>query len=147
MLQPLALFNPKASQTSLEQLLEESQVARTRVYSSLGSLQSFTLTEAQTLVGAPRWPAQRQTFQVIRRPGGTVLLVSDGLSDPFDDLQADANVNGYGLEFFIETPDAELGSSPAEVKASWQFQLLYTVCSLAAGHGGIKSIIDDLGLL
>ena len=75
------------------------------------------------------------------------MLVSDGLSDPFDDLQADANVNGWGLEFFIETPAAELGASPAEIKASWQFQLLYTVCSLAAGHGGIRHIIDDMQLL
>lgn len=56
-------------------------------------------------------------------------------------------MNGYSLEFFIETPAAELGSTVAEIKRSWQFQLLYTVSQLAAGHGSIRAIIDDMGLL
>jgi hypothetical protein len=57
------------------------------------------------------------------------------------------NVNGFGLEFFIETPAAEIGTSLTDIKKSWQFQLLYTVSQLAAGHGGISSIIDDMQLL
>jgi len=120
-----------------------------RTYRNLGSLEEFALTEAAQapLVGAPRWPSQTQTFRVIRRPNGNIIIISDGLSDPFDDLQADANVNGWGLEFFIETPAAEIGTMPSELKASWQFHLLYTVCSLAAGHGGIRHIIDDMHLL
>lgn len=59
----------------------------------------------------------------------------------------DGNVNGFGLEFFIETPADEIGSTLSEVKRSWQFQLLYTVSQLAAGHGGIRNIIDDMQLL
>ncbi len=59
----------------------------------------------------------------------------------------EGNVNGFGLEFFLETPASEIGVGGAEVKASWQFQLLFTVCQLAAGHGGIAGIIDDLTLL
>lgn len=59
----------------------------------------------------------------------------------------DSNVNGFGLEFFIETPAEEIGSSLSEIKRSWQFQLLYTVSQLAAGHGGIRNIIDDMQLL
>lgn len=43
------------------------------------------------------------------------------------------NVNGFGLEFFIETPAEEIGSSLTDIKKSWQFQLLYTVSQLAAG--------------
>lgn len=46
---------------------------------------------------------------------------------------ADGNVNGFGLEFYIETPEAELIGGMHEVKQSWQFQLLYTVSQLAAG--------------
>jgi hypothetical protein len=45
----------------------------------------------------------------------------------------DGNVNGFGLEFFIETPAEELMGGMHEVKQSWQFQLLYTVSQLAAG--------------
>ena len=139
-LQPLNLFNPRAM-TSVEQLISQSEAARLQVYSTLGSLQDFALTYAAPAgMSAPaRWPCLTQKFRVINRPNGRTLLVSDGLSDPFDDLQSDANVNGYGLEFFVETP--------SEIKSSWQFQLLFTVCSLAAGHGGIRTIIDDMQLL
>ena len=66
---------------------------------------------------------------------------------PLIPCAGDGNVNGFGLEFFIETPADEIGSSLSEIKRSWQFQLLYTVSQLAAGHGGIRSIIDDMHLL
>jgi hypothetical protein len=148
-LQPLNLYNPRAH-TSVAQLIEQSAEAREALFARLGEVQAGALTHAAEagLVGAPRWPAQRQAFRVVRRPGGMLMIVSDGLSDPFDDLQAEGNVAGFGLEFFVLTPEAELpGASAGEVKQSWQFQLLYTVCSLAAGHGGIRNIIDDMGLL
>lgn len=59
----------------------------------------------------------------------------------------DGNVNGYGLEFYIEAPPSELAPSVHDAKASWQFQLLYTVSQLAAGHGGIRAIMDEMRLL
>jgi hypothetical protein len=84
----------------------------------------------------------------------------------------DGNVNGFGLEFYIEAPASEFGdaadaaasgfggpstASPSAssgsgptlhaAKASWQFQLLYTVAQLAAGHGGIRAIMDEMRLL
>jgi len=37
------------------------------------------------------------------------------------------------LEFYLETPADEIGTSLSEIKKSWQFQLLYTVSQLAAG--------------
>lgn len=97
---------------------------------------------------------------------------------PFD--LGEGNVNGFGLEFFIETPSDEIADSLEDIKRSWQFQLLYTVSQLAAGmqlqkavqqpsiklqaaggrpcadgikavgcagHGSIKSILDDMKLL
>ncbi|KAK9865452.1 hypothetical protein WJX84_001015 [Apatococcus fuscideae] len=99
-------------------------------------------------MGAPKWPAMRQAFRLVKRPNGNLLIASDGLSDPFDDITlGEGNVNGFGLEFFIETPADELPSSLEDIKASWQFQLLYTVSQLAAGHGGIRAIMDDMKLL
>jgi len=38
------------------------------------------------LLGGPKWPALRQAFRVVRRKTGNVILASDGLSDPFDDI-------------------------------------------------------------
>ena len=76
-------------------------------------------------------------------------------------------MNGFGLEFFVECPAGELTQKGDDVAKSWQFQLLYTVSQLAAGvllaasrhaarklansftagHGGIRSILDDMKLL
>ena len=42
-------------------------------------------------------------------------------------------MNGFGLEFYIETPANEVAETIHDVKKSWQFQLLYTVSQLAAG--------------
>jgi len=90
----------------------------------------------------------RQAFRVVRRPNGNVIIASDGLSDPFDDISlGEGNVNGFGLEFYIETPADEVSETIHDIKQSWQFQLLYTVSQLAAGHGGIRSIMDDMTLL
>lgn len=76
------------------------------------------------------------------------MLVSDGLSDPFDDVTlGDGNINGFGLEFYIESQSSEIPETIHDVKKSWQFQLLYTVSQLAAGHGGIRAIMDDMKLL
>ena len=46
----------------------------------------------------------------------------------------EGNVNGFGLEFFLETPADDIPDSAEEIKRSWQFQLLYTVSQLAAGR-------------
>ncbi|KAL4859146.1 hypothetical protein ACK3TF_000915 [Chlorella vulgaris] len=150
-LQPLNLLQPQVPSATVEELVEQSSAARERVWRSLGSLEPFALGQSPSSSAAmagPKWPAVRQNFRVIHRPSGNVMIVSDGLSDPFDDIhEGENNVNGFGLEFFIETPAAEIGTSLTDIKKSWQFQLLYTVSQLAAGHGGISSIIDDMQLL
>ena len=45
----------------------------------------------------------------------------------------EGNINGFGLEFFIESASSEIAETIHDVKKSWQFQLLYTVSQLAAG--------------
>jgi hypothetical protein len=83
----------------------------------------------------------------VRRPDGTALLATDGLSDPFDDIAGEAAAGGYGLEFYVVAPAGEAGATAAELRAGWPLALLRTVAALAAGHGGIAAIVDDLGLL
>ena len=140
--------------TSLDELLDRTAAARESLWRSLGDLEPLVLRALPGggggpggSSGGPRWPAGRCAFRLIRRPrSGTVILATDGLSDPFDDLTlGDGNVNGFGLEFYIETPAAELPGGPAgsvsDAKGAWQFQLLYTVAQLAAGHGGIRAVM------
>lgn len=74
---------------AVDELLEQSSAARERVWRSLGSLEPFALGQSpgsSSLMTGPKWPAVRQSFRVIHRPGGNVMICSDGLSDPFDDI-------------------------------------------------------------
>lgn len=71
------------------ELVEQSSAARERVWRSLGSLEPFALGQSpasNSVMAGPKWPAVRQNFRVIHRPSGNVMIVSDGLSDPFDDI-------------------------------------------------------------
>jgi hypothetical protein len=154
-MQPLNLFQHR-SQNSVELLMDKTARAREDMWQQIGSLQPLVLSHMvnSALLGGPKWPALRQAFRVIRRHNsGNIILATDGLSDPFDDTldhnHADAgdNVNGFGLEFYIETTVDEMADTIDDVKRSWQFQLLYTVSQLAAGHGGIRAILDDMKLL
>lgn len=86
-LQPLNIFQPRST-ASLEEILEKSSKARESCWESLGVLEPLVLSHLinPALNGGPKWPALRQSFRLIRRPNGNVMLVSDGLSDPFDDV-------------------------------------------------------------
>ena len=72
----------------MEDLLEKSSRAREAVWQQLGSLEPLVLSHlvSPTLSGGPKWPALRQAFRLVRRPNGNIILASDGLSDPFDDI-------------------------------------------------------------
>lgn len=85
--QPLNIF-PSRGGASVEELLQRSKRARDDLLKQLGNVEQLEL-ERPSAAGAaerPKWPALRQSFKLVHRPGGTVLLVSDGLSDPFDDV-------------------------------------------------------------
>jgi hypothetical protein len=68
-------------------LCEASHKARQACWGKVGRVDSDVLSHIinPAFMGGPRWPALRQAFAVIRRPETqTVVLASDGLSDPFD---------------------------------------------------------------
>ena len=60
-------------------------------------------------------------------------------------ITGEGNVNGFGLEFYIETPADDIADSVDDIKRSWQFQLLYTVSQLAAGQQHKQSLKHQLG--
>jgi hypothetical protein len=91
-------------------------------------------------MGGPLWPDTRQGWRVIRRQAQTIIL-SDGLSDPFSD---DPEPNpGFGLEVLAETSDP----LPVPLQATWLFDLVYQVSQQCAFHGGVRELIDRLGLV
>lgn len=124
-----------------DELLQQISAARDAAYGTLGRLEEDVLTFLlnPAFTGGPRWPALRQAWRVIHRPGGT-LLASDGLSDPFDDQEEPSR--GFGIECLLETDEPV-----PSVSASWPFQALVEVCQTAAGHGSLRELLADMKLL
>ena len=91
-LQPLTLFQ-RGSAATMEEMLEASARAREECWQQIGTLEPLVLSHLvnPALIGGPRWPAMRQAFRVVRRPNGNVIIASDGLSDPFDDISLGAH--------------------------------------------------------
>ena len=70
-----------------EGLCGASCAARAACWNTVGQVDSDVLAHLinPAFMGGPRWPALRQAFCVVRRPETqTVVLASDGLSDPWD---------------------------------------------------------------
>ena len=91
-------------------------------------------------MSGPLWPDTRQAWKAIRNGSATIIL-SDGLSDPFCD--APEPNSGFGLEVLAETSD----SLPEQLPASWLFDLVYQVSQQCAFHGGVRELIDRLGVV
>ena len=79
---------------SAEKVLEASYHARDVCWQQLGTVDPDVLGHIinPAFMGGPRWPALRQAFRVVRRPNGNVIIASDGLSDPFDDVEGAAHL-------------------------------------------------------
>lgn len=86
-LQPLNMFEPR-TQNTLEDLLDRTAAARKDTWQEIGTQEPIVLNDTvnPALMGGPKWPALRQGFRIVRRRTGNVILASDGLSDPFDDI-------------------------------------------------------------
>jgi hypothetical protein len=92
-------------------------------------------------MGGPTWPSLRQAFLTINTPERTILA-SDGLSDPYDDMDtnsANAPYNGFGLEVYVATEKLTV-----PVNTTWQFQLAYQAAQVMADQGNVISLINDL---
>jgi hypothetical protein len=125
-----------------EALLQLTYEARDKFVSGLGVVDPDVLAPLinPTFMGGPTWPDLRQAWRVVRR-GANTIVISDGLSDPFSD-EPEPNT-GFGLEVLAETTDP----MPERLQASWLFDLAYQVSQQCAGHGGVRELIDKLGLL
>jgi hypothetical protein len=127
---------------SEEQFLFKTFDAREAYLRQMGDVDEMLLAPLVNpgLVGGPRWPSLRESWRTVRKPGRTIV-VSDGLSDPFEE-DGEPNV-GYGIEVLGETSDEVSG----EIQAGWLFSVVYAVSQQAAAHGGFRDLIDELGVL
>ncbi|MBL8943140.1 MAG: hypothetical protein JNK45_08345 [Myxococcales bacterium] len=112
--------------------------ARREAFGKLGIVDRDVLAPmiGPALLGGSRWPT-RPAWRVIHRDGRTAIA-SDALSDPWDD---EFGV-GFGLEFWIEA------DVPVPVAiGSWLMAAIHDVSYTAAGHGGVRRMLDELGTI
>ena len=121
-----------------EERLQATFTARETFFRTLGTMGTDVWSPLinPTFMGGPSWPALRQGWRDTHR-GRNTLIVSDGLSDPFDDQQ-EPNI-GFGVEILAESPD-ELGD---DIRASWLFHLVYQVSQNAANYGGFREVVEQ----
>ncbi|WP_242198184.1 MULTISPECIES: suppressor of fused domain protein [unclassified Pseudomonas] len=122
-----------------------------RHWQTVGSVEQDVLTYmiSPSFTGGPHWPSTRQAYRVVRRDG-SIVLATEGLSDPFDD--AEGLGNGFEMELFLETPDIpdDARGEPGDVdplRRSWAFELLEHVAKTVANAGGITHQLDTHGVL
>ena len=122
-----------------------------RHWSAVGTVERDVLAYliSPTFSGGPYWPSTRQAYRVVRR-GDTIILATEGLSDPFDDTEGMGN--GFEMELFVETADIPEHAHGAvgEVdpfKGSWAFELVEHVAKTVADAGGITHQLDQYGAL
>lgn len=92
-------------------------------------------------MGGPAWPSLRQAFVTVRLPEHTIIA-SDGLSDPYDDMESNttnAAYNGFGMEVYVVAEEIT-----GRVNTTWEFQLAYQAAQLVANHGSVVSLLDEM---
>ncbi|MDH5324250.1 MAG: hypothetical protein OEZ68_20545 [Gammaproteobacteria bacterium] len=125
-----------------ESLYEVTCDARDRLYSSIGEVEPEVITHIinPAFLGGPAWPAMRQAFSVIHR-GSNTIVVSNGLADPFDNV--DEENSGFGIEIYAETKE------PIEVDISKSdiFKLVFATAQQAAHSGQMANLLNQYKII
>ncbi len=94
--------------------------------------------------GAPAWPNMRQAYRVVRRDG-SLILASDGLSDPFVGTNM-SDCSGFDVEVLVELPGLQ-EMTMDEIRRSWAFALIEMVAQNVADWGGIGTQLARHGVV
>jgi hypothetical protein len=137
------------SERDTEKLAAATHQVLNRTWSSWGALETDVIAHAinPSLMGGPRWPGMRQAYRVAHSRD-LVLIASDGLADPYDPGEGPEDTNGLGLEMFAVTDDdiAHEGEhGVVRYGATWLHDLVFQCSHLAARHGQLGELIDELG--
>lgn len=149
-----SIFGGSAGRDEAEaqRAFEASVRARDRYWGAIGEVDPDVIAHivSPSLTGdGPDWPTTRQAYQIIRRDG-SVILATDGMSDPFEILEGEGN--GFGMELFLETSDipAEMAGKsedPGPIMESWAFVLLKQTAITVADSGGCVPALEKFGVL
>lgn len=121
--------------------------ARDEYWKTIGKIDEDVIAHVMSpeFMGAPAWPTTRQAYKIIRTDK-TVIIASDGLSDPFTDCaEHEVNMNGFGSEVYIESSEL-VGASFDEIAKSWQFEAIEIWARNVANYGGINFSVEKYGV-
>lgn len=126
-----------------EEHFENSCKLRNEYWEAIGKLDPDVIAHLinPAFMGGPKWPSLRQAFATIRQPERTIIA-SDGLSDPYDDMEtntSNAPYNGFGLEVYVMGEPIS-----GQVHTTWEFQLAYQAAQLMASHGNVVGLLDEM---
>ncbi|WP_232537655.1 imm11 family protein [Cystobacter fuscus] len=121
----------RAYKRRCRELLEPPPAARRAAWKSLGALDELAVAPGAICY---EWPGHRQDWGIIHREAGRLLLVSEGLSDPFIS-RLEPSV-GFGLELALETEPTELPLDAIE--QSWPYILLERVSREVVAHEHVR---------
>jgi hypothetical protein len=130
----------RAYKRRCSELLEPPPAARRAAWKSLGRLDELAVAPRG---GSYAFPAYRLDWAIIHREAGRILLVSEGLSDPFI-ATLEPSV-GFGLELALETEGTELPLDKFELPDSmelerswWPHKLLSRVLDEVVVHEHVR---------
>ncbi len=124
---------------------EQWAEARNAYWNGIGTLDDQVVAHlvSPEFMGAPPWPTTRQSY-VITRTDDTVILATDGMTDPFRDDSGPAN--GFGAEVYLESP-ALVGANFNTIAGSWELGALQNFAANVADLGGITGHLEQYGVV
>jgi hypothetical protein len=121
----------RAYKRRCNELLDPPPTARRAAWKSLGTLDKLAVAPRG---GSYDFPAHRLDWAIIHREAGRILLVSEGLSDPFI-ARMEPSV-GFGLELALETEPIEVPLDA--IGQSWPYLLLKRVSKEVVAHEHVR---------
>ncbi|MEM6595405.1 MAG: hypothetical protein AAF672_11495 [Pseudomonadota bacterium] len=126
-----------------QQVVYATEDAREAYWEAIGESDEELLSYPVTpeLRGMPAWPTQMQAFRIVRTYD-SVIICSEGLSDAFGPYDSRSDVNGFGLEVYIEI--AGWQSMIAEnIHKNWAFKAVEHIARLAAHMQNLPELLKD----
>jgi len=116
-------------------MIDDDHNAREKVLKTLGDLDQDSMLPVMNphFMGGPRWPSMRQSWRIIRKPNSTIVI-SDGLSDPFEEENIPL---GFKVEVCAEAPEKW-----DDIRDSWLFDLVYQTSQLVAYFGNVYEMLE-----
>lgn len=97
------------------------------------------------VLGMPAWPSQTQRFRVVRT-SNSLIIASEGLSDPFGVFDTRGRGNGFGVEVFLEICGAqELAAE--DLRKTWAFKAVEHVARVFAFAQDIGPMVHENDVL